>query len=189
MSAPSSPEVRDCLRTGFWTNQNLQDPDFDFLEDVCTGRNTLMDYLHGECTFFALALHDLAGFPVYCIADEDELADRGYPDPAGGKFPLIHDFCVIGDIDRESDSALFLDCRGIIGREQAFLEEFRDFFDGYRIIQYTKEQLDELRTSLWSPASKNHADRYYLEACSYIKHHSQDYIPDWLKEKEAYPCE
>ena len=182
MSAPSSlPTIssmeQDCIRTGFWINQDLRDPDFECLDEIRTGQNSLMDYLHGWCTFFALALYDLAGFPMYCLADEDEWEERDCPVPAGKNFPLIHDFCVLGGID---DSALFVDCRGIIGSEQAFLEEFRDFFTDYQLIRYTPEQVQNLKDFLWSPASGCDADQYYLEACNYIKHHLQEYIPDQI---------
>lgn len=177
MSAPPSrPATPDFICTGFWANQDLRDPCFDFLEHVCTGRNSMMEYLHGECTFFALALNDLTGYPMYCLADEDELAERDYPDPSEKIFPLIHDFCVIGDIGSESNPALFVDCRGIISSEHAFLDEFRDFFTGYRLIRYAPNQIKRLRDFFWSPASKNHASRYYQEACNYIKGHSQSYM-------------
>ena len=107
MSAPPSrPSTPDFICTGFWVNQDLRDPCFDFLEHVCTGRNSLMEYLHGECTFFALALNDLAGYPMYCLADEDELAERDYPDPSEKIFPLIHDFCHRGHRKREQPSAV-----------------------------------------------------------------------------------
>lgn len=34
------------IRTGYWVHQNLEDPNFDFLEYAYSGVHDLMEYLH-----------------------------------------------------------------------------------------------------------------------------------------------
>lgn len=163
------------IRTGYWVHQNLEDPNFDFLEYAYSGVHDLMEYLHGSCTLFALALHALTGIPMYALVDVDEMEEVGCYDPASPHFPLIHNFCASGDIESEDDPAVFMDCRGAIANERAFLEEFRDFFTGYLLIQYTPEQIETVKKNIWNGYGSSNADQYYEEALGYIKGHIKDF--------------
>lgn len=172
--------------TGFWPGQDFQDPDFDMLDKVSTGQHVLMEFLHGWCTLFAMALGEVTGLPIYCLADQEELYDTGCFDPANDDFPLVHAFCVAGDLEDEENPPFFVDCRGMINSKQAFLEEFRDFFTEYRLFRYTAEQLQAVKRDIWSRfLGHEAATQYYTEALNYIKEHIQDYTVNLETHKEG----
>lgn len=157
--------------TGFWTGQDFLEPNFEALEAVRVGQYCLMDYLHGWCFAFALALHDVFGFPICLLADTDELGSMENPNPDSPVFPLIHGFCA-----KPSPSGVsFLDCRGSIDNEQTFLEEFRDFFTDYIIIKCKPDQIQTIRKRQWYGPESKTARKHYLYALNYVKTHIQDF--------------
>lgn len=161
------------VMTGFWNEARLSELDFDEIEEIRAGTTCLMDYLHGICTIFALALHDLYGYPVYCLADPYEVEEYGNPALAEDYFPIIHDFCMIGDPFEEG--TVYLDCRGAVNHLQLFLEEFRDFFDSFQLLPYSDENLDTVRDRYWKEIGTAVADAHYNNARGYILAHEDQF--------------
>ncbi len=106
---------------GFWNElidiRKSIDPcaDFSFLENEMTlmdgfKRYTVYDFLHGSCVYFAQYLHDMYGYEMEHILDDD------------GK--LCHAYC---KKQADNGKTLFIDVRGAIDDFNMFMEEFEDF--------------------------------------------------------------
>lgn len=154
-------------RTGFWEKYDeYGGKNFDFADEL---QKVMLDvehdidlnvFLHGWCSIFAFALHDIYGYPISCIIDEEEC---GYTDGeiSSFDFPIIHAFCVKDEED-------LVDCRGIVDDEDDFLGEFEDFFTVPCYFRYSDDDIKNLREEIWA-IIPNEADLYYTCCCDYIK--------------------
>lgn|SRR5574344_1001512 len=82
----------------------------DLKKHKCLIDNTIFDetiFLHGVCGIFAIALHDIKGFDIVELYDEDK--------------EVIHYFC--------QNNNKYYDIRGEMSDLKMFLNEFADFFD------------------------------------------------------------
>lgn len=101
------------IRTGYWANIDLDEPDFAFLQDIALVSEPavpihLGDYLHGVCSVAALALHDIFGYQILSLYDVNEAKEYGIKSKYAPGFPIIHDFCYDPNHD------VFIDVRGVI---------------------------------------------------------------------------
>lgn len=98
-----------------------------------------VDFLHGHCDVFALALHDLYGYPIGMKIDDDACAeDPSDADAAMGY--MTHVYCITTFPD---GTEAFCDIRGMTPDAAWFFEPFEDFLTlpGMPCAQPSPEQL------------------------------------------------
>lgn len=91
-------------------------------------------FLHGVCGFFALALHQEFGYPVYVVAAEPEDWEDANDT---WENRIVHIYCRSGDT--------YIDVRGKTEDEEAFLNEFADFLwgGGDEYLELEPKELEE----------------------------------------------
>lgn len=168
------------IRTGYWANVDLTNPDFDQLCNVVlfpdsSGQNeiVLYDYLHGVCSVAALALHDIFGYQILSLYDVNEAKEYGIKSKYAPGFPIIHDFCY----DQKHD--VFIDVRGVISQFDVFVSEFDDFIedsenvrDWITKIGFPSRYFISCRECMGEDALMY----YYTTIVSWIKAHKEMYI-------------
>lgn len=141
--------------TGFY----LEDDPEEALESMPLNDgmpNTGMDlYLHGHCTCFAIALHELFGYDLFFFIDsEDEKSIDN----------IIHAYC--------KKNGEYIDVRGITKDKTACFSAFEDFFTDPVVIKTTVE---ELRKNACKIAGKTTAEKYIGLAREFILSHKDFY--------------
>lgn len=119
-------------------------------------------YLHGMCTVFAIALHDIYGYPVSVMLDDEE-GSKDAPDQH-----LIHAYCTAN----RDGAPVFIDVRGTTGDAKTFKDEFSDFFDTEPVVVdgFPVERLKEwVRNDIGETSGE-----YLAIAKDFIRTH-----PDW----------
>ena len=117
------------MKYGFWEQTNDEEIMDGLLESQMVSEGVfLMDYLHGFCSMFALALHKKFGYPIFRCVSINELDECGFENYSVRELekisydnlPLIHDFCVVDN--------RYIDVRGITDDGKLFFSSFEDFF-------------------------------------------------------------
>lgn len=170
------------FKTGYWSNVDLKEPDFLFLQDIVlasaplfgsVGTICLGDYLHGVCSVAALALHNIFGYQILSLYDVNEAKEYGIKSKYGSDFPIIHDFCY----DPKHD--VYIDVRGVISRFDIFISEFDDFIedpkraeDWVTKIGFPSRYFDSCQQCMGGDTMMY----YYTVIVSWIKTHKEMYI-------------
>ena len=67
------------MKYGFWEETSDEEIMDGLLESQMVSEGiSLMDYLHGFCSMFTLALHKKFGYPVFQCVSMDELDECGF---------------------------------------------------------------------------------------------------------------
>ena len=93
------------MKNFFIQRNELNSEDFNFLEEFIIKDFSLLDFLHGYCNYFSLALHNTYGYEVMNLYDYDKT--------------LIHSFCIYKNN--------YIDVRGITPNLNEFLIDFEDW--------------------------------------------------------------
>ena len=168
------------IRTGYWANVDLTNPDFDQLCNVVlfpdsSGQNeiVLYDYLHGVCSVAALALHDIFGYQILSLYDVNEARDSGIKSKYSGSFPIIHDFC----FDPKHNA--YIDVRGICSDFDVFISEFDEFIEDSPNARdwITKiGSAKKYRAATEKSMGKETFNYYYTAVAAWIKSHKEMYM-------------
>ena len=78
-----------------------------FTRFTCPGN--MEDYLHGYCEYFAYALHQELGYPMYKVYDSEAETDMA----------LVHVFCI-------NPNSEYVDVRGVIPNIWDLIEPYED---------------------------------------------------------------
>lgn len=141
------------MKTGFWTR-----PDVNVALETTrlpSGDDATI-FLHGVCGAFALALHERFGFDVAFVIDE--YAEEHTLDE------LVHVYCL--------DDGDFVDVRGRVDDEDAFLEDFEDFLAEPVHVGVDAKTLEETLTR-WM--GRDALERYKTLATGFIREHEDFY--------------
>lgn len=109
--------------TGFWTEPTVRENGWECLYNMYPSHKGAlkgiyaMDFLHGYCTYFARALHDVLGYEMLAVYGPAEEWSEDDDDMSFGD--LIHAYCV-------TPNGKFVDIRGICDDWYDFIEEFED---------------------------------------------------------------
>lgn len=166
------------IRTGYWANIDLGEPDFTFLQDIAlvsepTVPIHLGDYLHGVCSVAALALHDIFGYQILSLYDVNEAKEYGIKSKYAPGFPIIHDFCY----DPKHD--VFIDVRGVISQFDVFVSEFDEFIEDSPNARdwITKiGSAKKYRAATEEYMGKETFNCYYTAVAAWIKSHKEMYM-------------
>ena len=93
------------MKNFFIQRNELNSEDFNFLEKFTIKNFSLLDFLHGYCNYFSLALHNKYGYEIMNLYNCDKT--------------LIHSFCTY--------KKNFIDIRGITSNLNEFLIDFEDW--------------------------------------------------------------
>lgn len=129
-------------------------------------------YLHGFCTLFALALHDMYEYPISMICDDEMVPGK---DPMSH---LVHCYCACNLPDGRP---VYIDARGMTMNRKKFNSEFEDFFEGEPVI-VSDISPEKLKADI-EKHIRPEQDRLDLEAVavSFIRRH-----PDWFDAKTEF---
>ncbi len=130
-------------------------------------------FLHGECAVFALVLHDVYGYPV------DWVVDDNYDGTDSPWNHLVHVYCYVGENgtkpDTSEDAVLWMDIRGMTGDPEEFFTEFQDFFD-YPGVWVNPPDLEQMRKQLINDMGEETFIQHCAAAQDFIDEHS-----DWFE--------
>jgi len=93
------------MKNFFIQHKELNSEDYNFLEEITIKNFSLLDFLHGYCNYFSLALHNTYGYEVMNLYNYDKT--------------LIHSFCIYKNN--------YIDIRGITSNLNEFLIDFEDW--------------------------------------------------------------
>lgn len=166
------------IRTGYWANVDLDEPDFTFLQGIMLTSELTMpihldDYLHGVCSVAALALHDIFGYQILSLYDVSEARGSGIESKYSGSFPIIHDFC----FDPKHD--IYIDVRGICSDFDEFISEFDDFIeDPQNARDWTTKigSAKKYRAANEDAMGKETFNYYYTAVAAWVKSHKEMYM-------------
>lgn len=166
------------IKTGFWTGVDLDAPDFAHLNDIVLDSGPddsifLGDYLHGVCSVAAIALHDIFGYQVLSLYDENEAKKYGIKSKYSPIFPIIHDFCY------DPKHRVYIDVRGAISQFDVFVSEFDDFIDDPKCARNWVTKIgfpSRYFSSCQKCLGEDTLMYYYTTIVSWIKAHKDMYM-------------
>ena len=124
--------------------------------DIPIGTYDMSDYLFGDCEYFAKALHDEFGYPIYSIRNADEEKEGLYNEGA-----CIHVFCISGDG--------YVDARGTTPFLQEFCEPYEDLCD------WTNISVNTYSETPWVNELNGSGKIAYENARKFIREHKEMY--------------
>lgn len=168
------------FRTGLWRTCPTDDKIVERLEQITLNpqdgllRFDANFFLHGSCGVFALALHDIFGYRLGWLLDDEynskDSDDLYASDPY---MHIVHIFCVA---ETPEYGALFVDVRGMVDNAEMFFREFEDFFEPpVRKPPYSPTE-EDLRNWMGLEAGSKTLEQFYRWAREMILRH-----PDWYK--------
>ena len=174
------------IRTGFWANVDLDEPDFTFLQDIALVSGPAMpihldDYLHGVCSVAALALHDIFGYQILSLYDVNEAKEYGIKSKYAPGFPIIHDFCY------DPKHNAFIDVRGVISQFDVFISEFDDFIEDTQNVRDLITKIGsakKYRAVNEDAMGKETFAYYYTAVASWIRSNKEMYTTSDQKEEK-----
>lgn len=88
----------------------IEEPNDGYDTVMLNDRYCMEDYLHGYCEYFAYALHQELGYPMYKVYDSEAETDMA----------LVHVFCI-------NPNGEYVDVRGVIPNIWDLIEPYEDF--------------------------------------------------------------